>query len=107
MSLVYTATFTVTTTSVDIKRASTGDSEGDNVIPADVRVAKITLIPTPTDGTFPDYYVKGIHSASEWTLVPKEAPTFTIENVIGLTPILAVKSASGSITMNLFVNGET
>jgi len=98
----YSATFEIDTNGVVIQRGIAGGNE----IPLDIFVRSLVIVPTPSDGTFPDYYIKGTHPQSEWVLVPKESPIHRESGLSNRSPILEVKAASGTITMNLFVDGD-
>ena len=99
----YSNTFTVDTNGKAIYR---GDGGNGNEIPTDVEIHAIAIVPTPSAGTFPDYYVKGTHTDSECVLIPKEAPVHREGSTSNESPLLWVKSSSGSITINLFVEGK-
>ena len=98
----YTNSFTVDTNGVAIYR---GDGGTGNEIPTDIEVQTVVIVPTPSSGEFPDYYVKGTHTDSDWVLVPKETPVHRDDVSGNPSPILWVKSASGTITINMFVTG--
>ena len=91
-------------TGVVIKK---GTTPGNGVIPNNINVNTITLIPDDTDGTYPTYWMKGVHSESAWSKVNNEFPECIIKGLASSTTIYCyLKADSGSITMNLFVKGD-
>ncbi|MFX1253951.1 MAG: hypothetical protein ACFFCZ_20230 [Promethearchaeota archaeon] len=104
MNLAFTDSFSVGTGGTLIQRGSTA---GNGVIPQTIRIRAIEIIPDIVGESFPDYYVRGIHDSSNWIKVDGKYPAYTFEGLSDSTTMyLYVKSASGTITMNLHVKGE-
>ncbi len=93
MKLIYTNRILVDTTGTLIVK-------GRN-IPDDVDIKQVTIVP---DGVS-DYYIKGLHSDSDWVLV-ENGSAFEITGLTSSTwDVLYVKAASSTINLNLLVKG--
>lgn len=103
MNLSYTDSFSLTTTEKLIQK---GDTPGDGVIPNSISVRAISVVPTKST-TFPAYWVKGIHTSSDWVKIDGDTPIYSISGLSdGTNLYFYIKSDSGSITMNLHVKGQ-
>lgn len=98
---LYTKTVTVGTDAVYIQKNS--DSSVNGAIPSDMALRGVEIIPNVGTDT---YYVKGFHSDAGWVLVAA-GQKFEFEGLSSdMWDVFQVKSASGTITMNLYVKGE-
>jgi hypothetical protein len=101
----YTNSFTLTTAEVIIKL---GNSPGNGVIPSNIDVSAIELMPSPDgEGSYPDWQIKGMHEDSTWITKPgNDTPIEAADGLSGKTQYLYIRAASGSLTMNLKVRGS-
>lgn len=104
MNLAFTDSFSVDTNEILIQR---GSSAGNGVIPHEIIVRAISIVPSKEDNEYPSYYIKGIHSDSNWVEMESGTPVFVLEGLDDSTTMFFyVRSASGTITLNLFIKGK-
>jgi len=98
---LYTKTVSVGTDAVYIQKNETAGVNG--AIPSDMGVQQVSIIPNDSSKT---YYIKGFHTSADWILIGAGQKF----EVLGLSQdtwdFFQVKSASGTITMNLYVKGQ-
>lgn len=102
MKLAYTDSFSLGTTGVLITK---GSAAVDGEIPEEVAVRKIYIEPASTSGQI---VVRGVHPDSAWVTSQSAGDGYALD---GLTSsdrkYFWIKSASGTITVNLHAFGET
>lgn len=98
---LYTKTVTVGTDAVYIQKNS--DSTVNGAIPYNMALKAVAIVPNDSTDT---YYIKGFHEDADWVLIGA-GQKFEWEGLSAdMWDVFQVKSASGTITMNLFVKGE-
>jgi hypothetical protein len=103
MATVFSSRFQISTNAVLIKRASSSETAGDNLIPADVKPTGIQIVADLVGGSPPVFWAKGLHNISEFGKV--ETGIYKDDNCNNDYRYVYIKSDSGSIWVNLFVQG--
>lgn len=103
MATVFTSRFTVTQTPVLIKKGSSSEVAGDNIIPSNVFPVNVQVIPDKVDGSFPSFEVKAIGS-DEYIRV--EGGSYSSGKTFNDYRFFFIKALTGAtITINMTVDG--
>ena len=103
MATVFSSRFQITQTPVLIKKGSSAETAGDNIIPANVFPINVQIIPDKVDGVFPTFYAKAI-GAAEYIKV--EGGTYTSGKTFNDYRFCFIKASDGeTITVNMIVDG--
>lgn len=102
MNIAYTDTFTVNTDAVLVAKSA---SPGGALIPDNIAVRQITIWPSRSGEAYSDFYVKGIHSSSDWVKYEEDMPIHSITGLVDSTSIYFYVKADSEITMNIEVKG--
>lgn len=102
MNIAYTDTFTVDTNGVLVARSAT---PGGNLIPDSISVRSISVWSSKSNGAYVDFYIKGIHSSSDWVKYEEDMPIHNLEGCVDSTSIYFYVKADSEITMNILVKG--